>query len=529
MALALRGTLVPIRKSAPRDVFPGTIYIGDDGRIDGVKEAGQAPPPGFAGISVVDLGDAFIYPGLIDLHSHIGYNALPLWTQPGEPRPFLHHDIWPNRSTYAARVGWPAWVLAKAAPEALMVYVQVRALAGGTTGIQGWPIVNRNPANALLRNLDDQSFEDEHGGRDNVRTSALTKDVDGLSEIAGDLSDGMGFIYHCAEGQKDTIVVREFDDLATANCLRDRLIAIHCSALGEAQFRKWRELASIVHGTSPGAVVWSPFSNLWLYRETTDVPAARKHGLEICLGSDWAPSGTKNLLGELKVARLWSDRQAWGLSDFDLVAMATSSPGDMLERCWDKRVGRLVTHGLGDVAVLSRAADDPWANLVGAREEQVQLVVVDGEPRFGTRDLMRECGATGTTSVAVGSARRHVRLVDPKDENEPPEEQDRWLWSQVLARLEEVRADPIEAVRRANQPSAAAGRIPSAMGPDENPLLLELDMPGAPGVVAGPPPDGVRVDIAPIASLRHDQTWLAAVRSGGLHGGVLDALEDFYR
>ena len=50
-----------------------------------------------------------------------------------------------------------------------------------------------------------------------------------------------------------------------------------------------------------GAIAWSPFSNLWLYGETTDVPAARDAGIKVCLGSDWAPSGTKHVLGELKV------------------------------------------------------------------------------------------------------------------------------------------------------------------------------------------------------------------------------------
>ena len=242
---------------------------------------------------------------MIDLHSHIGYNAIPLWTQPGEKKPFLHHDIWPGRSSYRPKIGWPAWVLAKGAPEALMVYVQVRALAGGTTSIQGWPAINRNPANPLLRNIDDQKFADARDGRDNVRTSALTKDMDELAEISQDLAEGKGFIYHCAEGKPDSLVVREFEHLSRTNCLRSRLIAIHCTALGEPQFAQWNARASIAGDPSPGAVVWSPFSNLWLYGLTTPVRAAARHGIRICLGTDWGPSGTKNLLGELKVARIW--------------------------------------------------------------------------------------------------------------------------------------------------------------------------------------------------------------------------------
>ena len=48
-------------------------------------------------------------------------------------------------------------------------------------------------------------------------------------------------------------------------------------------------------------------SNLLLYGATSRVKSARENGVRIGLGSDWAVSGSKNLLGELKVARLASD------------------------------------------------------------------------------------------------------------------------------------------------------------------------------------------------------------------------------
>lgn len=529
MTLAIKATIVPLKKSAPQQTFAGRVYFSDTGRIAGTRTLNQTAPTGHADAVEVDAGDAFAYPGLIDLHSHLGYNALPLWIQPGEPRPFLHHDIWPGRSTYKAEVSWPAWVLARGAPEALMVYVQVQALAGGTTAIQGWPTANRRPANQLVRNIDDQAFPDEHHGQDNMRTSTLTLDLDELRDRADALAEGKGFIYHCAEGQVDSIVVREFDDLATANCLRERLIAIHCCAVDDGAFRKWRDRAALLGDKGPGTLVWSPFSNLWLYSQTTDVPAARTHDIAVCLGTDWGPSGTKNLLGELKVARLWADEQQWDLGDFDLVQMVTASPGDALSRCWGKRVGRLVAHSLGDICVVKRSFDDPWENLVKAREEDILLVLIDGQPRYGTQELMAACGAHGTTSVRVGSERRRIMLIDPKDTDRPPEEQAPWTWNAALARLEQVRADPRAALDAARASSTAEGRIPSAMGPDEDPLLLDLDMPGGIGMAAGPPPDDVEVMIDEIPSLRHDRNWRARVKDGPFHQGVLDRLDEFYR
>ena len=90
--------------------------------------------------------------------------------------------------------------------------------------------------------------------------------------------------------------------------MHPNLIGIHSTALGADQYEDWAS-------AGPGAVVWSPFSNIWLYGDTTDVLAARRLGHLVCLGSDWGPSGTKNLLGELKVAALWNDEALAGALD----------------------------------------------------------------------------------------------------------------------------------------------------------------------------------------------------------------------
>jgi hypothetical protein len=141
---------------------------------------------------------------------------------------------------------------------------------------------------------------------------------------------------------------------------------------------------------------------------------------------------------------------------------------------------------------------------------------------------MEACQAGRTTAVKVGPARRRIALIDPEDEDKPPQHRRAWTWNKVLERLEAVRKDPIAAVDAANAPTAFSGRIASAVGPEGRPLLLELDMPGAPGLTAGPPPAGVRVNFDPIPSLRHDRTWRTSVRGRGFHDGILDAIDHFY-
>lgn len=514
MALVLAGKVAPLATGDEKAVFAGRVWLGDDGRVAAVTRGTTPKPAGFDDAPVVDVGASVIYPGFVDLHSHIGFNTLPLWSDPEQEDAYLHHDSWPGGDSYKNLITWPAWSLIKAAPESLLTYVQVRAVAGGTTSIQGWPTLSRRATNMLVRSVDNDAIG---AVKDPVSVSALTLELTDLVKRAQLLEEGRAFVYHCGEGQPGSIAAREFDDLAKADCLQRGTIAIHCTALEAAAFAKWKK--------KPGTVVWSPFSNLWLYGVTTDVPAARANKLSVCLGTDWGPSGTKNLLGELKVARLWSDAQGWGLTDHDLVRMITTNPGDALGRAWKAKLGRLVKGGLGDVVVLARRKQDPWANVMAAREADVRMVVVGGRPVYGDKALLEKAGVSKTTSVPVGSVTKRVPLVLPDGSGKT------WPWSDVVARLDQVRKEA--AVKPPAGPAGAARGAAArpaivADPPGTPPLVARLDMPGAPMEVAGPPPKGVTVDIPPIEPLHHNAAWLATIRNRGFHGGALDGLRALF-
>lgn len=525
MALVIAGEVAPMAAGAEEESFRGRVWLGDDGLVDAVTREGDSAPAGFDAAPVVDVGDAVVHPGFVDLHSHIGYNSLPLWVHPGEAAPFAHRDIWPNRATYKTEVAWPAWTLMDAAPESMYAYTQVRALAGGTTAIQGWPSASRPPTNRLVRSVDD----DQVGPLpDPISVSVQALDKEGLRKRAKEvLGTGRSFVYHLAEGQPGSLVAREVDSLSGPGwtCLRPGFVAIHANALDRAAFALWKRKAGAPAGSTSGTVVWSPLSNLWLYGRTTAVPDALASNLGVTLGTDWGPSGTKNLLGEIKVARLWSDHEGWGLTDAQLVRMITATPGDAVARAWRSPVGRLVPGALGDVAVLARRHDDVWRNVVAARDADVSLVVVAGQARFGTAALMRKAGATTTAAVPVGSASRRVTLVRPDDPGRA------WTWTDILARLDAVRADA--ALNPPRGPAGARGRRPRAplAGDPEGtpPFAVRLDMPGGPGQGAGPPPRGRTVDVPPVEPLHHGRAWLASLRDRGFHGGVLDGLGAFYR
>ena len=113
MALIIAGRIVPMIDADPAAVFTGRVYLGDEGLVEAVAAGDANVPAGFESAPVVETGDAFVIPGLIDLHNHLGYNALPLWAEPAQKKPFLHHNDWPGKPSYKPGISWPAWVLAK--------------------------------------------------------------------------------------------------------------------------------------------------------------------------------------------------------------------------------------------------------------------------------------------------------------------------------------------------------------------------------------------------------------------------------
>jgi imidazolonepropionase-like amidohydrolase len=77
---------------------------------------------------------------------------------------------------------------------------------------------------------------------------------------------------------------------------------------------------------------------------------------DIGIGSDWSPSGSKNLLGELKVAWLVA-QQIGGIAKPDIVAMATRTAAKILG--WGAVLGTLEPGKLGDLIVVEGTSQDP--------------------------------------------------------------------------------------------------------------------------------------------------------------------------
>lgn len=500
MALILTGRVVTF-DGDDEPIDDGAVYVGDDGRIEAVGPASDPPPAGFAQARRIATGAA-IYPGLIDLHNHIAYNTLPLWEAPSCP--YLHHDRWPSERKepdYSGSVSWPAKVLQQAAPEALLKYVEVKALIGGTTSIQGAPRTTRDVDGWLCRIIDNERF----GGPDLIACSVLQKPVPKLREDGVRMaSKGSVLIYHGAEGKRQSLVRREFTDLEAAGCLQPGLICVHATALERKDFKTWQQAVRALDPQARANVVWSPFSNLWLYDQSTFVDDADAEGVRICLGSDWAPSGTKHVLGELKVADVLNRTNYNGrFSDRELCDMVTANPGDALGVAVGEQLGRIKAGLQADLVVVEDRHADAYRNLIAATERQVRLVLVRGQAFYGTPGLMTAAGAPASDPITVRGQRRRIVVRQPGHKDALLD------WPAVRKRLEDVRRDPLTAWRDSNDALAAWG---GPLDDPDAPLAIFGDMPegdlGLLGAAAEPPAD---LKIPRLDALTHDAAFFKAV------------------
>jgi 5-methylthioadenosine/S-adenosylhomocysteine deaminase len=492
-----------------RVLASGAVYL-HDGLIEAVQPESTAPPAGFTTARRVRTG-GLIAPGLIDLHNHLAYNTLPLWV--GRDHAYETRYQWPGAPTYQSDVSNPAQALGIAAPAAALRFAEVKAIVGGVTAIQGSPPMTRAFPGWMVRNIE----KEEIGSKQPIFQSVLPATNEQLDTTAGRLELGRSFIYHLGEGVAPKLR-NEFQQLVDHRCVGSGLIGIHSTALTAADFADWAARGA-------GAVVWSPFSNLWLYGGTTDVLAARAAGIRVCLGSDWTPSGTRNVLGELKIAAEWN-RQSLGdaLTDADLVEMATANPGDTLARAWGVQVGRLVPGALADITVFGADGGDPWGSVLAATERNVRLVIVGGRPAYGNRTLLASAGAVDVEPITVAGIRRGIVMRLP--EELLPEAPDLVLqasksWADGLSELARVWANPAQAVRQA--------RARRGVGADPFEFVPDIPPAGQVGVKALDDDELDQLVMPSFDGIGHDAGWRARVHdSPPPHASILsEAIKRF--
>ena len=238
------------------------------------------------------------------------------------------------------------------------------------------------------------------------------------------------WLVHLAEGVRDgdrrpgdpTSSRAEFADLKAGHLLTDATVIVHGVGLEPEDFYEMARAPAAPDGAGDGRgakLVWSPLSNLMLYGQTAAVYDALAAGVLVSLGTDWTPSGSPNLLTELKVAdralrdpsllggrrhvvpglTVGSESEERGAAeralDRLLVEMVTINPAMAVR--WDDQVGSIETGKAADLLVIEAPPmpeetvgipPSPYRRLIDATERNVALVMVGGVAQAGDVPVM---------------------------------------------------------------------------------------------------------------------------------------------
>jgi hypothetical protein len=401
--ILLRGSAVLTMAGEP--ITPGELYA-EDGRIACVGGIGDCTAQA-AGASIVDT-NALILPGLIDPHNHLAYNWLPEWT-PG--RLFNDHTDWQNDPEYDAFVTPYRDNSGTAASFCAMVqWGEVRSLVNGVTTALGAPQA-RTCFRWLVRNP--ELSDAYHGfGGDRMRTNTLgvgQLDAASSADLIADMNAGAvtAYMIHLSEG----ISVRahdEFDDLVMFGLLRSETKIIHGTALNAT------DLGMVAAAGSP--IIWSPSSNMVLYGETLDIPAAVAAGVSISLAPDWTVSGEDDSLHEARFARLLvQSRWPGTFTDREYVEMITVRAAEHM--AIEAQVGTLEVGKLADVLVLTGDETNPYGAVLEARPQNVRLVLLSGTPVYGEPAIMQSMidVPASCAELSVCGTTQRVCWDDPPD------------------------------------------------------------------------------------------------------------------
>lgn len=383
----------------PQGVRHAWLVI-DGGMITAIRDSKPALP----GAQVLETSD-FVFPGFVDLHNH------PLWAvferfhplSPPAAAPWKNRYAWRSDARYHAALQDPWWdLMSHGAFCDLDEYAELQALIGGTTSITGLDLVDENappPAciKGLARNLDYYSgFYGSQTGHEklawvlgvfsDMHWPAAKKLHDALD--AGRLN---AIVVHTAEGRRDDDEARaEFTMLKSWGLLTPNTAVVHGVGLSAADFAEMAKARA--------AMVWSPRSNMELYRQMPNLTDAVKAKLAIALAPDWAPTGSTNMLGEITYA----DALRTGFTQKQLFDMATTTPARIARL--DSRIGALAPGHAADLFLL-HGTGNAYAALAHAKPQDVTLTMVGGVAMYGAPENLKALGATVEDFPVCGAAR----------------------------------------------------------------------------------------------------------------------------
>lgn len=377
-----------------------------------IKSVSRGRPSLTRDAVLVELGNNdWIYPGLIDLHTHTDYNVLPLWQTDNVP--FANRHVWRNDPDYKTVIsGGRDLISAEDHLTTVAVFAELQAIAGGTTTIQesqslesnqttdDQPLLCRGTGNSKDLRIDPQVILSvvDFFKPNSTGDAAIEQKKLGTYIQMRDKAKLKATLAHLAEGRSgfgnekgfDPYSRLEFDALMNHPAFKDAaevrsssLALIHCSGIAvddpaHINFLRERDIS----------IIWSPVSNLLLYGDTLDVESLIAQGINVAIGSDWSPSGSKHLWEEAKFVRFYFEAIGSLVSDEQVFQMVTTNAA----RCLGlKRIGRIEPDCFADFFILRSPleSDNALEVFFKTTDRDVRAVIIGGRPVYGAREFLK--------------------------------------------------------------------------------------------------------------------------------------------
>lgn len=399
--LLIRGTVL-----APDSVIaPGEVLIDSNGTIVCVS-ANCSTAQGAADAGVLDCADGVISPGLINPHDHITFaNNEP--KSHGTER-YEHRHDWRKGKNGHTKITVNSGASANAVRAAELRFVMSGATTAASAGGQKGLLRNSDTPGLIeglaIKLADSETFPlGDSGGTQ----KASGCDYGSGMATPGDIDELDSYLPHISEGI-DATARNEFVCLSAGknDIIEPQTSLIHGIGLFANDFQ-------VIH-TSRAGVVWSPRSNIDLYGNTASVTVLDRLGVPISLGTDWLPSGSMNILRELRcVDELNEKYYGKHFSDIAMWRMVTTNAAFALGA--QSAIGMLKPGLIADIAIFDGEKRKEHRAVIGANVDDVVLVLRGGEPLYGDAALVASSVIGGSDCEPLDVCGRNKRACVKRD------------------------------------------------------------------------------------------------------------------
>jgi 5-methylthioadenosine/S-adenosylhomocysteine deaminase len=311
----------------------------------------------------IDIGNKKVYPGFINSHDHLLASYLPKVGGTTKHTSWLAYDnLYKSSGIFAERQQIDI--------ELLYYLGAYKNLFGGVTSVQDH--IPHNIQNPFLDSLPIKLIH-EFFLSHSLGNYSLGWGEGAALEYKLAESQNKPFITHLGEGL-DEDSLSSLKKLEKAGALGPHSVLIHCLPFGPREVDRIAEAGA--------SVVWCPTSNLHIFGKTTNIKLFLDAGVNVCLGTDFSPSGASNLLAELSLAKtLYQDLYEEELQEATLLEWITTNPAIAFKT---SNIGSYQVGNCADFVIFEGTQNTSEISVSRQSSGQIDLMIVDGSPRLAS-------------------------------------------------------------------------------------------------------------------------------------------------